>query len=104
VLNAYNNYPEFKVVSATSTPTPEVIVSGGGVPSSLQPLIPPSPCDELSVQRADLNRDCLIDIVDLSILLFYYERSGPDAVLFDLNGNSVVDFPDVSIMMFYWTG
>lgn len=111
VLNAYDNFPSLSAAAVTPPPS----TGGGGsfqigpqptqkLKPSLEPLVPPSPCDEPSVQRADLNGDCLIDIVDLSILLFYYDQTGKDATPYDLNDNSVVDFPDVSIMMFYWTG
>lgn len=104
VLDAYDSYPGLTAAAAVQ-PTPSQV--GGGtvkIGPSLEPLVPPSPCDELSVQRADLSGDCLVDIIDLSILLFYYGRSDSIVAPYDLNGNAVVDFPDISIMMFYWTG
>ena len=56
------------------------------------------------VALCDFNEDSRCNIIDLSILLFFYERSGPEIARYDLNQNNAVDFPDISVMMFYWTG
>lgn len=119
VLDGYNNYPTLNgVAAATSTPPSggqiTVPAGGGGLlfPFKLPQLIKPkseekkpvSPCDDITLQKVDLNGDCLVDLVDLSILLFYYDKSGPEISRYDFNNNNIVDFPDVSVMMFYWTG
>jgi hypothetical protein len=52
----------------------------------------------------DFNCDGRVDIVDLSIILYYYQRSGASVARYDLNRNGTVDFPDISIMMYHWTG
>ncbi len=94
--------------SPSPSPAPSPGGGGGGggggtgylFPSKPIPLIPylPSGCS------VDLNKDNHVDIVDLSIMLFYYGASGTSLGCFDLNGNGVVDFPDISIIMYYWTG
>ncbi len=112
-LDGYLRYPE--LTAASSSPPP----SGGGGSNSggggggagyyappagtstlrtAPPLLPPA------FQAADFNGDNRIDIVDLSILLYYYWRSDAAALRYDLNHDGVVDFPDVSILMYYWTG
>lgn len=119
VLDAYTRYPSLS--AAVAPPTPLVDTGGGGgggssflvgnytpsgtkrLPPELEPLIPPTPCESEVVQRIDLNYDCKVDLIDLSILLYYYEHTGPEVSRYDFNDNDVVDFPDVSILMFYWT-
>jgi len=77
--------------------------SGGGT-GYLNVSIIPTTIRESVLQGADLNGDGLVDIVDLSILLYYYEQIGTSIWRYDFNGSGEVDFPDVSVMMFYWTG
>lgn len=58
--------------------------------------------------RGDLNKDGRVDIVDFSIMSYWYERPlvGRMRVLekSSLNGDGVVNMVDFSIMAFYWTG
>ena len=51
--------------------------------------------------NADLNGDGKVNLVDFSILLYWWGRYNACA---DQNGNGRVDLPDFSIMMYYWTG
>jgi len=51
--------------------------------------------------NADLNGDSRVNLVDFSILLYWWGTSNSCA---DQNGNGKVDLPDFSIMMYYWTG
>ena len=55
------------------------------------------------VVRADLNGDCSVNLVDFSILAYWYKRSGFPAA-YDLNGDGKIDLVDFSIMAYYWTG
>jgi hypothetical protein len=64
-----------------------------------KPAQPPK-CPSVTV---DLNCDNRVDFVDLSILLYYYDRQGSDFAMYDFNSNNAVDFSDISIMMYYWT-
>lgn len=66
------------------------------------PTVPPS------YQCLDFNGDGRVDIIDLSILLYYYGkpimRGSLVGCLLALTHRTVVDFTDVSILMYYWTG
>jgi hypothetical protein len=115
-LDAYTRYPTLAATTtATSTATTTsgggggaTYGGGGGFP--LPPFRietekpPPTPCDSPIVERVDLSGDCRVDMVDLSILMYYYRRSGPDIAEYDFNENGRVDLFDVSVMMYYWTG
>ena len=50
---------------------------------------------------ADLNKDGKINLVDFSILLYWW---GKDYACADQNMSGRVDLADFSIMLFYWTG
>lgn len=122
-LEAYSIYPTLSAVSvpsstptSTTTSTPPSGGGGGGsliFPKPIFPTFDPesptkprpeSPCDNLALQKADLSGDCRVDLIDLSILLYYYEDEGLAIARYDFNENGQVDFPDVSVLMFYWTG
>lgn len=119
LLDAYAGFPSFTaVVVATTTPTstpPGGGSTGGGgglifprpsfpgEPEEPPKPRPESPCDNISLQRVDLSGDCRVDLIDLSILLYYYEDTGLAISRYDFNRNGEVDFPDVSVLMFYWT-
>jgi hypothetical protein len=62
----------------------------------------PDPC-EFSTP-GDLNCDSFVNLVDFSILMFYWEQSNPANARADINNDGIVDIIDFSIMMFYWTG
>jgi len=49
----------------------------------------------------DLNCDGWVNLVDFSILLYWWKK--PNAIA-DLNENGLVDLPDFSIMLYWWTG
>lgn len=51
--------------------------------------------------NADLNRDGRVNLVDFSILLYWWGKANTCA---DQNQNGIVDLTDFSIMMYYWTG
>ncbi len=50
---------------------------------------------------ADLNNDGKINLIDFSILLYYWGTDNPCA---DQNKDGKVNLADFSIMMYYWTG
>lgn len=52
---------------------------------------------------ADLNCDERVDLIDLSILEYWY-RSGKYSVGKDLNNDKKIDLGDFSVMAYYWTG
>jgi len=120
LLGAYARYPQLSALVEEEpeepvTPGPGSGGGGGGtgfykppfplgVPTTTPPFPIPPPFIAPPLQRVDCNADNHIDIVDLSIMLFYYGQPPPFPPCVDLNLNGKVDFPDVSILMFYWTG
>jgi len=54
----------------------------------------------------NLNGDCKVNLIDFSILAYWYHRPLTDAVKnkVDLNKDGKVDLIDFSIMAYYWTG
>ena len=52
---------------------------------------------------ADLNFDGKIDIVDFSILLYFWGQNKPINACADINSDGIVDIVDFSIMMYYWS-
>lgn len=61
--------------------------------------------DGVAVSNADLNRDGRVDLIDFSILIFWWQTDGgtsdPPA---DINGDGIVNLADFSILLFNWTG
>lgn len=51
----------------------------------------------------DLNDDNRIDLVDFSILAYWYKRPQPPAEV-DANHDGKIDLVDFSILAYYWTG
>lgn len=55
--------------------------------------------------NADLNRDGRVNLVDFSILLFWWNSAGGDSdPPADINGDGRVNLVDFSILLFNWTG
>lgn len=59
----------------------------------------PSTC----TSPADFNHDCRVNLVDFSILIYWFDRANPPTEV-DLTQNSQIDLADFSILMYYWTG
>ncbi len=53
--------------------------------------------------RADLNCDGRVNLIDFSILAFWYKKPSPPP-LDDLNSDGKIDLTDFSIMAYYWSG
>lgn len=53
---------------------------------------------------ADLNFDGKINIVDFSILLYFWGQKKPANVCTDINRDGSVNVTDFSIMMYWWSG
>lgn len=62
-------------------------------------LISPPKC-----QGADLNFDGEVNIIDFSILLYFWHSTSPENICVDINQDGIVDLVDFSITMYYWTG
>lgn len=78
------------------------------IESAAYPFLPPasSPYPPYSQEcaGADLNGDSRVDLVDFSILMYYWEaKNNPLNQCVDINQDGNVDIYDFSIMMYYWT-
>lgn len=58
----------------------------------------------LVCKGADLNFDGRVNIVDFSILLYFWSQRRPANICADINFDGIVNIIDFSIMMYYWTG
>lgn len=52
---------------------------------------------------ADLNFDGKVNIIDFSILLYFWHQASPENICSDINQDGMVDLIDFSIMMHFWT-
>ncbi len=62
--------------------------------------IPTSACNK----NGDLNNDKRVNIVDFSILLFFWNQTNPRNPCVDINKDKIVNIFDFSIILFWWTG
>ncbi len=53
--------------------------------------------------ESDINFDCRVNIIDFSIMAYWFERINPP-LAFDLSGDGKITLVDFSIMAYYWTG
>ncbi|MFA6475038.1 MAG: dockerin type I repeat-containing protein [Patescibacteria group bacterium] len=53
---------------------------------------------------SDINCDGEVDLIDFSVLLYWWNQANPSNARADINGNGLVDVVDFSIMLYYWTG
>ncbi len=53
------------------------------------------------IRSADLNNDNRVNLIDFSILLYWWGEKNSSV---DLNHDGIINLPDFSIMMYYWTG
>lgn len=86
------------VVSKYSKPV-QVLVYSGELPPGEIPLTPPAQL----ASCVDFNRDERVNLVDFSILLFWFNRNQPPANV-DCNKDNYIDLKDFSILMYFWTG
>ena len=57
------------------------------------------------LKTADLNKDSRVNIIDFSILLFWWNTKQTKGLsVADINGDGKVNVVDFSIMLFQWTG
>ncbi|MBI2635446.1 MAG: hypothetical protein HYW79_02780 [Parcubacteria group bacterium] len=55
------------------------------------------------ILKGDVNIDSKVNLIDFSIVAYWYNRANPPAKV-DLNGDGKVNLIDFSIMAYYWTG
>lgn len=85
---------------AEPAPTTVTVITGGGGGGGY--ILLPRARALKGLLRADFNNDGLVDIADLSILLYHYGRRGAGIDPFDFNKDGVVDILDISILLYYW--
>jgi hypothetical protein len=107
-LQSENSHTLTLTVSSPPTPTPTAAPTPtpGPQPTPTPTPVPgttptPTPSVPPSCARSDLNCDSKVNLIDFSILLFYWGGSGVRA---DINQDGIVSLPDFSIMLFDWTG
>lgn len=75
------------------------LVGKSTVASKPEPLCP---------NKADLNNDCRVNLVDFSIAAYWYKRAASANFLAiekaELNGDGKINLTDFSILAYYWTG
>jgi hypothetical protein len=54
--------------------------------------------------KGDVNLDGRVDLIDFSILLYYWNVENPANARADINQDGIVNIIDFSIMLFFWTG
>ena len=55
-------------------------------------------------KNGDINNDKKINLIDFSIMLFFWNQRNPSNACADINGDKIVNLFDFSIMLFWWTG
>lgn len=70
--------------------------------STLPPDQIPTPPPQFA-QCVDYNKDRRVNLIDFSILLFWFGKS-PIPPSVDCNSDAVIDIKDFSILMYFWTG
>jgi hypothetical protein len=55
-------------------------------------------------KNGDINNDKKVNIIDFSILLYFWNQKNPKNPCSDINKDSTVNIFDFSIMLFWWTG
>jgi hypothetical protein len=95
-----NAYPRKVCASASLTSCNNTNVScSGGV---LIANFPTTAAHQQVLKTADFNGDGRVDVLDLSILLYYTDRGDYAYSIYDLSQDGVLDFQDVSILFYYW--
>jgi len=56
-----------------------------------------------SILRADLNCDTRVNLIDFSILAYWYKKTNPPERV-DFNKDGQITLSDFSILAYYWTG
>ncbi len=99
--SSYSNEASATTPAAGAVISPIIIGVGTRVSMPWLPPRPPTPPE--IIKKCDFNLDSRCNLVDLSIMLYYWNQTGPQIARYDLNNNAIIDFPDVSILMYYWT-
>ncbi len=74
-------------------------ILAGKLPGILAPAVPAA-----YNKNGDINNDKKVNIVDFSIMLYFWKQSSPSNPYADINRDGIVNLFDFSIMLFWWTG
>ena len=70
----------------------------------IRPLLKPIEIPKkVSSDISDFNNDGFTDVIDLSILLYWWGKTGSDVENYDLNSDGAIDIVDISILFYHWT-
>lgn len=64
----------------------------------------PAPSGPVCNKNGDINNDKRVNIVDFSIMLYFWNQRNPKNPCADINRDGIVNLFDFSIMLFWWTG
>ena len=64
---------------------------------------PPNPIPPQLAKCVDYSKDSRVNLVDFSILLFWFNKLNPPIDI-DCNGDNTINIKDFSILMYFWTG
>jgi hypothetical protein len=79
---------------------------GGGAPPPPLTAQPTLPTNEACTKKGDINHDGKVNLVDFSILAYWYKRPLTAEALkqcIDQNGDGKVTLADFSILAYFWT-
>lgn len=101
--------PSYSIAQVNTDVSISAQVSGGGGGGDddgnsigSDTIVTPELIKEI-LKTADYNHDLKVDIIDLSILLFFYGKRGPSIAPYDLNGDGFIGLEDISVMLYYWS-
>ena len=103
-ISSYSKNLDFLVedVAQASSSTDQV---GSSTDVNLPTDVPfdlKNPVSKVAV-KDDINGDHAVNIIDYSIMSFWYDKPSPPKKI-DLNHDGVVNLVDFSILAYYWTG
>jgi hypothetical protein len=77
-------------------------VAFGKLAAGLPFITPAAPV--VCSKKGDINNDGKINIVDFSIMLYFWNQRSPKNACADINADGIVNLFDFSIMLYWWTG
>jgi len=83
---------------AVEEPAPPPPSGGGGGGIIIPRFLPPKP----PLPTGDFNNDGRVNYKDLSVLLYWWGKTGAQIAPYDLNGDGKIDWKDVSILLYRW--
>lgn len=75
-------------------------IAAGKLSGLRAPTSPPGVINK----NGDINNDKKVNLIDFSIMLFFWQQRNPSNPAADINQDGAVNLFDFSIMLFWWTG